>query len=106
MSLKDTGHCAFLPFTSGTQGTICFCVVLHCLMPYGIWQEMADVAANPERHTLLPLPAWGVIPGARFREVYYWDSLWVVRGLLVSGMRATAQALRFITLCRVSVASL
>ena len=51
------------------------------------------MAANPERHTLLPLPAWGVIPGARFREVYYWDSLWVVRGLLVSGMRATAQAL-------------
>ena len=58
-------------------------------------QGTADVAANPERHTLLPLPAWGVIPGARFREVYYWDSLWVVRGLLVSGMRATAQALPY-----------
>lgn len=53
------------------------------------------MAANPERHTLLPLPAWGVIPGARFREVYYWDSLWVVRGLLVSGMRASAQALPY-----------
>ncbi len=36
--------------------------------------------------------AWGVVPGARFREVYYWDSLWAVRGLLASGMHATAQA--------------
>lgn len=51
------------------------------------------MAVNPERHTLLPLPAWGIIPGARFREIYYWDTLWVVRGLLVSGMHATAQAL-------------
>jgi len=50
------------------------------------------VASRPERHSLLPLPAWGVVPGARFREVYYWDSLWAVRGLLASGMHATAQA--------------
>ncbi len=50
------------------------------------------MASRLERHSLLPLPAWGVVPGARFREVYYWDSLWAVRGLLSSGMRATAQA--------------
>jgi len=50
------------------------------------------VASRPERHSLLPLPAWSVVPGARFREVYYWDSLWAVRGLLASGMHATAQA--------------
>lgn len=25
-------------------------------------------------------------PGDRFRETYYWDSYWVLRGLLASGM--------------------
>ena len=34
-----------------------------------------------------------MVPGDRFRETYYWDSLWVVRGLLVSGMAATASGL-------------
>jgi hypothetical protein len=28
--------------------------------------------------------------GDRFRETYYWDSYWVLRGLLVSGMTKTA----------------
>jgi alpha,alpha-trehalase len=31
-----------------------------------------------------------VIPGGRFREYYYWDSYWIVRGLLVSNMTSTA----------------
>jgi alpha,alpha-trehalase len=31
------------------------------------------------------------LAGDRFRECYYWDSYWVVRGLLASGMRATAR---------------
>lgn len=48
------------------------------------------VAAHPDRHTLLPVPGPFVVPGARFREGYYWDSLWAVRGLLVSGLHALA----------------
>ena len=43
--------------------------------------------------SLLPMQRWAVIPGARFREVYYWDSYWVIRGLLVAGMATTAQVL-------------
>jgi neutral trehalase len=31
--------------------------------------------------------------GDRFRETYYWDSYWVVRGLLVSRMTQTAAGL-------------
>ena len=31
-----------------------------------------------------------VVPGGRFRETYYWDSLWIVKGLLACGLRATA----------------
>lgn len=26
----------------------------------------------PERHSLLPIPEGVVVPGARFRELYYW----------------------------------
>ena len=34
-----------------------------------------------------------IIPGGRFREIYYWDSLWVIQGLLVSGMDQTARSM-------------
>jgi alpha,alpha-trehalase len=51
---------------------------------HALWKELARrvapaVAAQPERHTLLPLPGRVVMPGSRFRELYYWDSYWVVR---------------------------
>lgn len=53
-------------------------------------QETADVAAQPQLHSLLPLSNRVVVPGERFREIYYWDSYWVVKGLLVSQMYETA----------------
>ena len=40
--------------------------------------------------TLLPQGRPMVVPGERFRETYYWDSYWVLEGLLVSGMHETA----------------
>ncbi|TYZ56929.1 hypothetical protein PybrP1_001912 [[Pythium] brassicae (nom. inval.)] len=43
------------------------------------------VAALPRTQNVL------VVPGGRFRESYYWDSYWIVEGLLVSGMRHTAR---------------
>uniref|UniRef100_A0ACD5TJ10 Uncharacterized protein n=1 Tax=Avena sativa TaxID=4498 RepID=A0ACD5TJ10_AVESA len=63
---------------------------------HALWKDLARrvapaVAARPDRHTLLPLPGRVVVPGSRFREVYYWDSYWVVRGLLVSKMYDTAK---------------
>ncbi|TYZ56927.1 hypothetical protein PybrP1_001910 [[Pythium] brassicae (nom. inval.)] len=33
-----------------------------------------------------------VVPGGRFRESYYWDSYWIVQGLLVSNMKYTARS--------------
>ncbi|CAI5517002.1 unnamed protein product [Closterium sp. Naga37s-1] len=43
--------------------------------------------------SLLALPhAPVIIPGERFREMYYWDTYWVIRGLLVSGMLDSALA--------------
>ena len=51
-----------------------------------------DVYEHPERHTLLPLRHDKmVVPGGRFREFYYWDSYWIVRGLLLCNMTSTAR---------------
>lgn len=41
--------------------------------------------------TLLPLRKYFFVPGQRFRELYYWDTYWVVRGLLISGMLDSAK---------------
>ncbi len=41
-------------------------------------------AVNP-RSTLIPLPKSYVVPGGRFREVYYWDSYFTMQGLVESG---------------------
>lgn len=41
----------------------------------------ADIAGS----SLLPLPKPYVVPGGRFREVYYWDSYFTMLGLVASG---------------------
>ena len=39
----------------------------------------------PAHSSLLPLPKPYVVPGGRFREVYYWDSYFTMLGLAESG---------------------
>ena len=51
---------------------------------------MDSVKSNPERHSLLYQENTIIVPGGRFRESYYWDSYWINKGLLVSGMTTTA----------------
>jgi neutral trehalase len=34
--------------------------------------------------SLIPLNNTIVVPGGRYREIYYWDSYWVLQGLLKS----------------------
>lgn len=53
--------------------------------------QTPDVQAAPQRHSALPRRYPAVVPGGRFRETYYWDTYWIVRGLLVSGMPGTAR---------------
>ncbi|KAF9232312.1 glycoside hydrolase family 37 protein [Melanogaster broomeanus] len=36
--------------------------------------------------TLIPLNHTFVVPGGRFREQYYWDSYWIIQGLIQSGL--------------------
>ncbi len=44
----------------------------------------------PPYSTLLPLPYPYVVPGGRFREIYYWDSYFTMLGLEQGGQHALA----------------
>ena len=46
-----------------------------------------DEPIVPPYSSLLPLPRPYVVPGGRFRELYYWDSYFVMLGLAESGRR-------------------
>lgn len=41
---------------------------------------------GPCESSLIPLNHTFVVPGGRFREQYYWDSFWIVEGLIESGL--------------------
>ncbi len=49
------------------------------------------VCSSQAQSNSLPPHALRLRAGDRFRESYYWDSYWVVRGLLASGMRGSAR---------------
>ncbi|XP_060107621.1 trehalase [Heteronotia binoei] len=53
----------------------------------------ADVQTRPDRYSLIYVPNPLVVPGGRFREYYYWDSFWVMEGLLLSNMTATVKGM-------------
>ncbi|XP_030750479.1 trehalase-like [Sitophilus oryzae] len=64
----------------------------------GIWPTLgrnvsSDVEQNPEKHSIIPIPNGFIIPGGRFRESYYWDSFWIIRGLLISDMPLTVKSM-------------
>jgi len=42
-------------------------------------------SGHGKRGSLIPLPEPYVVPGGRFREVYYWDSYFTMLGLIASG---------------------
>ncbi|KAL3072976.1 hypothetical protein niasHS_017950 [Heterodera schachtii] len=56
-----------------------------------LWKElsrkMPDLNCNPgqQNHSLICVPQPFVVPGGRFREFYYWDAYWIVKGLIASG---------------------
>uniref|UniRef100_A0A7S2WW33 Trehalase n=1 Tax=Rhizochromulina marina TaxID=1034831 RepID=A0A7S2WW33_9STRA len=64
---------------------------LHGIWPSLVRRTSDAVHQHPQRHSLLWREHSVVVPGGRFRESYYWDSYWIVRGLLLSGMHSTAQ---------------
>ena len=51
-----------------------------------LWSVLTRETVNaPRWSSLLPLPRPYVVPGGRFREMYYWDSYFTMLGLLESG---------------------
>ncbi|KAK9076642.1 hypothetical protein SSX86_004976 [Deinandra increscens subsp. villosa] len=82
----------FLPKV-GHPGVRNWALEVHSLWK-NLTRKVSDrVLENPELHTLLPLKYPVIIPGSRFQEVYYWDSYWIIRGLLVSKMYDTAKGM-------------
>ena len=58
---------------------------------HGQWPVLTQSAQTvPAFSTLLPLPFPYVVPGGRFREVYYWDSYFTMLGLIEDGQHALA----------------
>ncbi|PAV62617.1 hypothetical protein WR25_10414 [Diploscapter pachys] len=61
-----------------------------------IWRDLCrkvkdDVRTNQDRYSLLYVPHPFIIPGGRFREFYYWDTFWILKGLIFSEMYETAR---------------
>ena len=51
-----------------------------------LWPALTRPADTPDPHSsLIPLPGPYVVPGGRFREVYYWDSYFTILGLIQDG---------------------
>ncbi len=44
-----------------------------------------------ELSSLISLPGDYIVPGGRFREIYYWDSYFTMEGLMVSGQESMAK---------------
>jgi alpha,alpha-trehalase len=51
-----------------------------------LWNQLTRATNTAPRYSsLLPLPEPYVVPGGRFREMYYWDSYFTMLGLVESG---------------------
>ena len=58
-------------------------VVMHIKNLWGVLRRDPDTIVIGS--SLLPLPNPYIVPGGRFREVYYWDSYFTMLGLQASG---------------------
>lgn len=58
-----------------------------------LWDHLTRFPApnnSQQESTLLDLPYPYIVPGGRFREIYYWDSYFSMLGLLASGKKQLA----------------
>ena len=56
-----------------------------------LWNKLQRPADTLNLGSLIPLPHPYIIPGGRFREVYYWDSYFSMLGLAVAGKTETME---------------
>ncbi|RZC32475.1 trehalase-like [Asbolus verrucosus] len=63
-----------------------------------VWKDLGrkmkkDVEYNTNQYSIIWVPHPVIVPGGRFREFYYWDSYWIVQGLLLSEMYTTVKGM-------------
>lgn len=59
-----------------------------------LWAQLTrSTPSVPPYSSLLPLPEPYVVPGGRFREIYYWDSYFTLLGLMQSGRDGLAEGM-------------
>ncbi|XP_018333659.1 trehalase-like [Agrilus planipennis] len=75
---------------------------LHQLWPKLTRKFRKEVLDDPSPYSYIPVPNNFLVPGGRFSEYYYWDSYWIIEGLLISDMYDTARGIidNFIHLVR------
>ena len=71
------------------RGTTALRAHIRMLWPQLVRQPVAAVPGS----SALPLPAPYVVPGGRFREIYYWDSYFTMLGLKVDGQQALVESM-------------
>jgi alpha,alpha-trehalase len=55
-----------------------------------LWPILTRPKDTVQNSSLIPLPNPYVVPGGRFREIYYWDSYFTMLGLKASGKKKLA----------------
>ncbi|RCN43155.1 hypothetical protein ANCCAN_10842 [Ancylostoma caninum] len=63
-----------------------------------IWRSLCKridpaIENSSSRYSLIYLPHIFIMPGGRFREFYYWDAYWIIKGLLACEMYNTTKAM-------------
>ncbi|XP_012910399.1 trehalase isoform X1 [Mustela putorius furo] len=63
-----------------------------------LWKKLGkkvkpEVLSHPEQFSLIYSAHPFIVPGGRFVEFYYWDSYWVMEGLLLSEMPQTVKGM-------------
>lgn len=68
-------------------------IEVHVLWKVLSKKSAQDIIEKPYLSTLVTVPNGFIIPGGRFKETYYWDTYWIIRGLLLSNMIGTAKGI-------------
>ncbi|CAB3398279.1 unnamed protein product [Caenorhabditis bovis] len=61
-----------------------------------IWKHLCreidpNIKQHTSRYSLLYVPNQFIAPGGRFREYYYWDAYWIIKGLIACEMYDTTR---------------
>ncbi|CAP39722.2 Protein CBR-TRE-3 [Caenorhabditis briggsae] len=63
-----------------------------------IWKTLCrkidpTIVQHNSRYSLLYVPHHFIVPGGRFREFYYWDAYWIIKGLIACEMYNTTKSM-------------